>query len=141
MHPEIELNIPAANEALDLARREADVAIRISDSPARALYASRVSEQRSAIYVSHDYAALLAANPEKPLDWIRFAHWTGVPFEVRAAWPAVRVALSLDDMTAAVGSVRSGIGATRMPVFQATQTRNCAACPAWPRSTIPVSGC
>ena len=57
------------------------------------------------------------ANPDKPLDWIRFAHWTRVPYEVRAAWPDIREALTLDDMSAAVGTVRAGIGATRMPCF------------------------
>lgn len=116
-HPDIELNILAANEALNLARREADVAIRISRSPTPTLHGSQVSEQRSAIYVSHDYAAALAADPDKPLDWIRFTHWTRVPYEVRAAWPDIREVMTLDDMSAAVGTVRAGIGATRMPCF------------------------
>lgn len=116
-HPDIDLTILAANEALNLARREADVAIRISRSPAPTLHGSQVTEQRSAIYVSHEYAATLAANPHRPLDWIRFAHWTDVPYEVRTAWPDIREALTLDDMSAAVATVRAGIGATRMPCF------------------------
>jgi len=63
---------------------------------------------------------------DKLFDWIRFSHWTSVPFEVRAAWPAVRVGLSLDDMTAAVGSLRAGVGATRMPCFLGdTDTQLC----------------
>jgi len=116
-HPDIELTILAANEALNLARREADVAIRISRSPAPTLHGSQVAEQRSAIYVSHEYAATLATDPHRPLDWIRFAHWTNVPYEVRVAWPDIREALVLDDMSAAVATVRAGIGATRMPCF------------------------
>ena len=116
-HPEIDLTVLATNDALNLSRREADVAIRISDTPAETLVGTRVAEQRAAVYASRDYAAALAGNPDRPLDWIRFLHWPGPPKEIRAAFPQQRIVLAVDDMMAAIGAVRAGIGATRMPCF------------------------
>lgn len=116
-HPDIELRLFASNETLNLSQREADVAIRISDTPAETLVGSRVAEQRAAIYVSHAYAERLSVSPRPRLDWIRFAHWPGVPTDLSDAWPDRRIALTVDDMVAAIGAVRAGIGATRMPCF------------------------
>ena len=116
-HPAIELNLLATNEALNLAQREADVAIRISDKPVETLLGSLVAEQRSAIYISHKYAEKLEANTEKRLDWIRFAHWQEIPPEINSIWPNCRTALTVDDMVAVIGAVRANMGATRMPCF------------------------
>jgi len=116
-HPEIELQLFASNEALNLSQREADVAIRVSDAPLETLVGSRVADQRAAVYVSRAYGERLSAAPRQRLNWIRFSHWPGVPAELGDAWPERRVALVVDDMTAAIGAVRAGIGATRMPCF------------------------
>ncbi|MCP4999829.1 MAG: LysR family transcriptional regulator [Hyphomicrobiales bacterium] len=117
LHPEIELRVLATNEPLNLSRREADVAIRISDAPTETLFGTRAAEQRAAVFTSHDYADKLRADPNNQLDWIRFLHWPGLPEEIRSVWPNQRVALAVDDMVAAIGAVRAGIGATRMPCF------------------------
>ena len=116
-HPDIALTLHASNETLNLSQRQADVAIRISDSPVETLVGTKVSEQRAAVYVSHAYAARLKADPRPPLDWIRFSHWPGLPMDLGEAWPERRIALTVDDMIAAIGAVRAGIGATRMPCF------------------------
>jgi len=116
-HPDIDLRLLASNETLNLSQRQADVAIRISDAPVDTLVGTRVAEQRAAIYVSHGYAGQLAASPRPRLDWIRFSHWPGIPDDLGEAWPERRIALTVDDMVAAIGAVRAGIGATRMPCF------------------------
>ena len=116
-HGEIDLTVLASNDTLNLSRREADVAIRISDAPTETLVGSRVAEQRAAVFASHAYAQALADTPERRLDWIRFLHWPGPPETVRQAWPDLRIALTVDDMVAAAGAARAGIGATRMPCF------------------------
>lgn len=116
-HPEIELTLFASNDTLNLSQRQADVAIRVSDAPLETLVGSMVSEQRAAIYVSHAYADKLKADARRRLDWIRFSHWPSLPGDLGDAWPERRVALTVDDMTAAIGAVRAGTGATRMPCF------------------------
>lgn len=115
-HPDIDLKIAATNDILNLSRREADVAIRLSNSPAPSLVGRRVLEQRAAVYAT---PGLIARDPggNAPLDWIRFAHWPGPPAEIKAIRPNLNVRLSVDDMLAAIGAARAGIGATRMACF------------------------
>ena len=73
LYPNIEIELIETNTSLNLARREAGVAI-------------------------------------------RFAHWPGPPAEVKAV-RSLRTSLTVDDMSAAIGAVRTGIGATRMACF------------------------
>lgn len=115
-HPEVTLKVVATNDIVNLSRREADVAIRISGDPAPSLVGRRVVEQRGSVYAAR---ALIArdAGGETPLDWIRFAHWPGPPEEIRAVRPNLRPRLTVDDMTAAIGAVRAGVGAARMACF------------------------
>ncbi|PWE29904.1 LysR family transcriptional regulator [Maritimibacter sp. 55A14] len=115
-YPGVELQLLATNDILNLSRREADVAIRISDSPSPSLVGRRVCEQKAAVYATPE---LIARDPggAAPLEWIRFAHWPGPSREIREARPNLNVRLSVDDMMAAVGAARAGIGATRMACF------------------------
>ncbi|MEP3279139.1 MAG: LysR family transcriptional regulator [Stappiaceae bacterium] len=116
-YPEIELTVLASNETLNLSRREADVAIRISKEPNDTLFGSRVAEQRSAIFASRDYVKRLEVDPESKLDWLMFLHWHDIPEDVKALWPNTRVAMKFDDMVAVLSAIRAGLGASRMPCF------------------------
>lgn len=116
-YPEIDLTVLASNETLNLSRREADVAIRISNEPSDTLFGSRVAEQRSAIYVARDYAARIERDPERRLDWLMFLHWHGIPEDVKALWPNSKIAMRFDDMVAVLSAIRAGLGASRMPCF------------------------
>ncbi len=118
-HPDIELKMRASNETLNLAQREADIAVRISNKPVDTLIGSKVAEQKSAVYTSVQYAKDLAANPEQQLSWIQFAHWVDAPSDINKFWPHWRTALVVDDMVAAIGAVKAHMGATRMPCFLA----------------------
>ncbi|WP_298258773.1 LysR family transcriptional regulator [uncultured Litoreibacter sp.] len=116
-HPDIMVNVVATNEQVSLTRREADVAFRFGDTPSDTLVGYRVTEQMAAAYASHAQIERLAENPNLPLDWVRFAHWPGLPEQITKAWPNRQVTLVVDDMIAAIGAVRAGIGATRMACF------------------------
>ena len=116
-YPEIDLRIVAANRQLNLTAHEADVAFRISDEPSETLVGRRITGQSAAVYVSREQASRLRADPTLPLDWIRFAHWPGPPDILKQAWPDRRIAMTVDDMYAALAGVRAGIGATRIPCF------------------------
>ncbi len=115
-HPEIDLRLVASNAALNLARREADVAIRFSANPPDTLVGQRLFEHRGTVFASRTLIEKDKGG-EHPLDWVRFAHWPGPPPEIKAVRPNLRARLTVDDMTAAVGAVRAGIGATRMACF------------------------
>ncbi|MDA8746918.1 LysR family transcriptional regulator [Litoreibacter sp.] len=117
VHPDIMVNVVATNEQVSLTNREADVAFRFGDNPSNILVGVRVTEQKAAAFASHAQIARLAADPNLPLDWVRFAHWPGLPEQITSVWPNRQVTLVVDDMIAAIGAVRAGIGATRMACF------------------------
>jgi DNA-binding transcriptional LysR family regulator len=113
---EIELSLTATNDTLNLARREADVAIRFAKTPPDTLVGRRFFELRGAVYASHDLVDRDQGGA-RPLDWVRFAHWPGPPAEIKAVRPNLKTRLTVDDMSAAIGAARAGIGATRMACF------------------------
>ncbi|MEL6572632.1 MAG: LysR family transcriptional regulator [Pseudomonadota bacterium] len=122
-YPEIQLKVLGSNETLNLARREADVAIRISNTPHETLFGRMVAEQKSCVYASESYLRALSQDPDRRLAWLRFEHWTGIIPEVRALYPNVHIAMAFDDMAAMLAAVQTGIGVTRMPCFIGDQTK------------------
>ena len=116
-HPEIRLTALGANATLNLAHREADVAIRIAHDPDPDLVGRRVASQQSTVYAHRDYVADLVASGRTGLDWLRFVHWEEAPKAVMEAYPDTKVLMYLDDMVAMIGAVRAGLGATRMACF------------------------
>lgn len=131
-HPEVSLKVRGSNETLNLARREADVAIRISNTPHETLFGRKVTDQKSTVYASRSSLAALNQDPDKRLSWLRFEHWTGIVPEVRAAYPNTHIAMSFDDMAAMLGAVQAGIGVTRMPCFIGDQTPDLVRLPGIP---------
>ena len=115
-YPEVDLELVATNDTLNLAQREADVAIRFSKDPPETLVGRRFIDQKGAVYATPELIARDQGG-EAPLDWVKFAHWPGPPAEIKAVRPNLRVRLTVDDMAAAIGAVRAGIGATRIACF------------------------
>lgn len=116
-HPQIDVIIVATNDVVSLTRREADVAFRIDAAPPDTLVGTRATEQRAGVYASCSYLERHKASPGQPMNWVRFAQWPGPPEAVKTALPNRRTVLTVDDMIAAIGVVRAGMGATRMACF------------------------
>ncbi|WP_415402566.1 LysR family transcriptional regulator [Tateyamaria sp. SN3-11] len=136
-YPEVELTVLGANAPLNLAHREADVAIRISDTPDPDLVGRQVAEQRSTVYASKAYLERLDADPDKRLDWLRFLHWEAPNSAVMQAYPNLRIAMHMDDMAGMLGAVRAGLGATRMPCFLGDSDPDLARLPGIPLFPYP----
>ena len=114
-HPEIELTVRATNDILDLTRRQADVAVRVSRNPGDTLKGLRLSGQRNGWFLHKDIAAGLT--PATPLDVITFVDYPSLPEGLTAAYPKARIRYVMDDMIAIFGAVRAGLGAARLPFF------------------------
>jgi len=112
-YPAVDPQVLATNGMVNLARRVADVALRISSKPSPTFVGQVVTKQRAAVFATPEFISRDKGG-QAPLDWIRFAHWPGPPPEVIDIRPNLRVRLTVDDMMAAVGAVRTGLGATRM---------------------------
>ncbi len=116
-HPEVNLTILASNEILNLNRREADLAIRISDTPGDTLIGRRLTGQATASFASPELAQQMADDPDRRVDWLGFTFWQSVPKASLENYPNARIRLTFDDMTALLGAAKAGLGVARLPLF------------------------
>ena len=131
-HPEVELRVRATNDLLDLNRREADLALRISRSPGDTLKGLRVCAQQSASFARADVAERIAAEPGAPIDWIIYEQAGQVPKAAQEQWPKSRVAYVFDDMVAMIGAAQAGLGVVRVPMFLGRATHGLVQVPVLP---------
>jgi DNA-binding transcriptional LysR family regulator len=116
-HPEVQLTVRASNDILDLTRREADLAIRISRSPGDSLVGQRLTEQSSAFFAAPGVARRALENPSDPLGLVLYDKHGGIPETLRKFHPDVRIKARFDDMTALASAAKAGMGVLRMPLF------------------------
>lgn len=116
-YPDIDLTVKASYDILDLSRREADLALRISHEPQSALVGRRLCDQRSAFFATPEIARAASDNPEAPIEWLLFAHQPNVPEIAQAVHPNIRIRARFDDMSTLVAAARAGMGVLRMPLF------------------------
>ncbi|KAB7614297.1 LysR family transcriptional regulator [Amylibacter sp. SFDW26] len=116
-YPNVELNIRATNHALDLNKPEADIAIRISNTPDETLVGQRLARQRSASFASVGLAKMLRETPTQPIPWVGLLNTKGAPKASLRNYPNAEIVYRFDDMSAILGAVQSGLGVARMPMF------------------------
>jgi DNA-binding transcriptional LysR family regulator len=122
-HPRIELEMIAANEKLSLHRREADVAVRVTDTPDETLFGRLACGQNRTYYMSREFArrtreVMDVSHGAAPLACVTFKWWgEGVPKEISSRYPEAYIALVADDMIALQAAVKAGMGIGRLPCF------------------------
>jgi len=116
-HPGIDLRILTTNDLLDLTRREADLAIRISRNPGDTLMGLRLLKQESASFANQDVADRISADPCAMIDWIVYDAHPNVPQGIGPEFPNNKVRFRFDDMVAMIGAAQAGLGVVRMPMF------------------------
>jgi DNA-binding transcriptional LysR family regulator len=119
-YPGIQLQVTVNNSFLNLSRRDADVAIRPSNTPPDNLVGRKVGILRTAPYASTaylrgrpagsawadcDWAAHVWVAPDDSLAHLRQARW------LREHVPADRYAASVDSLLGMVAAVEAGLGA------------------------------
>lgn len=131
-HPDVDLSIRATNDLVDLTRREADLAIRISNDPGDTLKGVRLTSQHTASFASPDWAERLKRDPGTLVDWVVYDQLGAVPKAASRQWPNQRVKLRCDDMVALVGAAQAGVGVVRMPMFLGRATPGLVQVPVLP---------
>ncbi len=131
-HPQIDLRILATNELLDLSRREADLAIRISRTPGDTLKGVRLTAQDNASFANAEWAERIASDPGQMIDWVVYDQFPTVPKLLATQYPNNRVRLRLDDMVAMVGAAKAGLGVVRLPMFLGRATEGLVQVPVLP---------
>ncbi len=118
--PNIELHIQASNRYEALAEREADIAIRLTNTPLDTLIGTRLTTVSSAVYGARTYCADLKAGiaPEK---------WLGVEccgFHMdwtREACPHRNHNFFVDDTLLTLAALKAGAGLAYLPCFMGDQ--------------------
>ena len=116
-YPQIDLRVLATNDILDLTRLEADLAIRVSQSPGDTLKGLRLLKQETASFAVPKVARQIQTDPTAMVDWIVYDAFPNVPKGVNARYPNNRVRFRFDDMVAMLGAAQAGLGVVRVPMF------------------------
>lgn len=114
--PQVELHILVSNDDASLSQREADVAIRLTNTPADTLIGKRVATVASTIYGSGRYLAQLREKGGEP-------KWIGVECcDFHKAWTKQSSIESShnffsDDTQLTLAAIREGLGVSILPCF------------------------
>lgn len=119
MNPGIELEIMPAYTIADLTKREADVAIRISNDPPEDLFGRRILQIAKAAYVCEGYLPNVNHEEElSPLSWIG---WKDVlsssQWLEESDFPGLAIGAVINDPYATLEAVKEGVGMAILPCF------------------------
>ncbi|MDP3320275.1 MAG: LysR substrate-binding domain-containing protein, partial [Bosea sp. (in: a-proteobacteria)] len=125
LHPAIRLDIVIGNQALNLSKRDADIAIRASDAPGETLVGRRLATLTWAIYGS----ALGTSPTDEPgslfaRDWVALGDALGhvkAARYVREKVAPERIALKSSAVLGLAEAVEQGLGIGPLPCFIADQ--------------------
>lgn len=126
-NPKIELSVLSDNRVFDLHRREADLALRVTRTPAESLWGRKVATQRAGYFATADFerryqAPLSGSGDAVPV--ISFTAWPKpLPSDLAEPLPGAYVATVCDDMLAALCLAEAGAALVRAPFHVANATR------------------
>nr|WP_245422336.1 LysR family transcriptional regulator [Alsobacter soli] len=125
-YPDIRVDMVLSNQALNLSKRDADIAVRATDSPPETLVGRRAASIVWAVYGRRvDFPE---ATPAEPIDeeqlydryWVslgdQFGHLKAARY-VRDHVPAERVAIKINTVLGLTEAVAEGIGVGPLPCF------------------------
>ncbi len=115
-YPKIELRVQVTNNSVHLAERDADVAIRQTNTPLETLIGTRLTTVASAVYGSVEYCAALKAGRAQE-KWIgvecceSHKNWT------KLARPQADHVFFVDDTQLTVAAIKEDLGVAYLPCF------------------------
>jgi DNA-binding transcriptional LysR family regulator len=129
-HPRIQVQLVAGSAALDLLRREADLAVRLFREKRPELVTRKVGDIGWSLYASHAYVARTGVRPGAELDASTLAGlpivgYSGVTARAPGAlWLAEHgraedVVLTGESIPSVLNAVKAGIGLSALPCFAA----------------------
>ena len=121
-HPRVQVEIDVANHAVDLTRREADLALRASNTPGDHLVGRVAGELRYAIYGSRKQQYAITEEDWSQLPWLGFddsiAHH-GVARWLHARTGNLPPRIRFNSIAPMVQAVAEGLGVAILPLFAA----------------------
>ena len=110
--PELAIELLTSDQAVDLGRHEADLALRFFRTPKGPLVGQRVARLPVALLAAKTQLRRFAALPPRELPWIRYVHPAFEPPEARwlEAIGAPRARLECTSVETQLAAVRAGLG-------------------------------
>ncbi|MEA3278052.1 MAG: LysR family transcriptional regulator [Pseudomonadota bacterium] len=116
-YPDVDLEIIATRDALDLAAREADVALRSTDEPPPNLVGRRIGQLAYAIYGTRAILERMQADPDRGdvpcITWLGDGH-TRPPW-IEKSFPKTRRVYRTSELGVMLQMARKGLGMAQMP--------------------------
>lgn len=110
-YPDIQLEIVAGYAHADLTRREADVAIRVTDAPPQSAVGRRIATLEVGLYGPRTRRVR-----RSPLPFVGLDDGRPVPRWYHERWPGAPLGVRVNDYPLALEAVRAGMGAAVLPV-------------------------
>lgn len=118
-YPCIELELLTTTGLVDLAAREADLAVRLTAKPPDYLVGRQLLPLRHGVYATRKYLRSKSA----PARVILFRSETAKPEWVMQHFPDAEVVLRTDNLSTMHAAVAAGLGLARMPCYQTDRDR------------------
>jgi len=115
-HPAIDMHIRVSNSAASLAQREADIAIRMSNSPTETLIGKRVATVASTLYGTKEYVEQQATIKE-PLKWIGVNCCSFHKYWTKQTSGSDMHQFNCDDSVITHSAIKAGMGVSYLPCF------------------------
>lgn len=116
-YPEVDLEIIATSDELNLAIREADVALRTTDEPPPNLVGKRIGRLAYAVYGNKDILQRIEKDPDSGnvpcITWIGDGHTR--PTWIEKSFPATRRVYRTSELGLMLQMTQQGIGMAQMP--------------------------
>lgn len=115
-YPGIELELSVSNAALNLTKREADIALRIGNKPPETLVGRRVGRLVFAVYAAPSYGEPRRDLGLEQQDWIGFdLEHAALAQRFAAFLPGVELACRVNSVATAVAAAAEGVGLAPLP--------------------------
>jgi DNA-binding transcriptional LysR family regulator len=115
-YPDIELHVQVSNKYVSLAERQADVAIRLTDTPLETLVGTLLTNVASTVYGERNYVRLLRADREQP-KWLGIECCAFHQAWTKQACPNQEHNFFVDDTLLTLAALLQGVGLAYLPCF------------------------
>lgn len=118
LYPAIDLHVSAEYRMVDMLRREADLAIRMSHAPGDELLGRQVGLTRSAAYAHTDYLSARESPQPVGFNWVGIGNGERFPTWVRdSGLPHIPTRHDIHNVALQTAAVRAGMGIGYLPCF------------------------
>ncbi|NOX75743.1 MAG: LysR family transcriptional regulator [Gammaproteobacteria bacterium] len=119
-YPGIELDVAVSVKTFNLTKREADVAIRVTDKPPEHLIGRRLFQYGKSVYASESYLADHDLDKPENYCWIGWEDDTSKPWWVKESdFSTVPLRHKINNEYAQLAAAKAGMGLTMLPCFMA----------------------